>query len=93
MNPKKIFRYLSILTKYIIVKIFNKLFFLNNLKVIPSLESLNFSRIQYSSKSRRYIFRNQSNKIEKILRNPNSNKVNNKKNNSLETTILNEIRK
>lgn len=34
-----------------------------------------------------------SNKIEKILRNPNSNKVNNKKNNSLETTILNEIRK
>ena len=45
MNPKKIFRYLSILTKYIIVKIFNKLFFLNNLKVIPSLESLNFSRI------------------------------------------------
>jgi hypothetical protein len=67
MNPKKIFRYLSILTKYIIVKIFNKLFFLNNLKVIPSLESLNFSRIQYSSKSRRYIFRNRSNKIEKII--------------------------
>ena len=67
MNIKKTIRYLLILIKYIFIKIINKIFFTQNIKIIPSLESLDFFKIQYSSQTRRYLFRNPQKKIEKII--------------------------
>ena len=64
---KKIIRYLTVSIKYIFIKITNKFLFPNGVKIIPSLESLDFFKIQYSNKTRRYLFRNQNKKIEKII--------------------------
>ena len=64
---KKIYRLLSTIFKYIFVKLFNKFFFLQNIKIIPSLEDLNLFKIQYSKKTRRYLFKNQSDRIGKII--------------------------
>ena len=64
---KKIYRLLSTIFKYIFVKLFNKFFFLQNIKIIPSLEDLNLFKIQYSKETRRYLFKNQSDRIGKII--------------------------
>lgn len=64
---KKYYRFLSIIIKYIFTKIFNKIFLFKNIKIIPSLEQLDLTKIEYSKKTRRFLFKNQSNKIGKII--------------------------
>ena len=64
---KQTYRLLSTIFKYIFIKLFNKFFFFKNIKVIPSLEDLNLFKIQYSKETRRYLFKNQNNRIGKII--------------------------
>ena len=64
---KKIFRLLSTIIKFFFIKIFNRIFFFKNLKIIPSLEDLDISKIEYSEKTRRFLFKNKNNQIGKIV--------------------------
>ena len=64
---KKIYRFFSIIIKYIFIKFFNRIFFFKNIKIIPPLEGLELSKIEYSRKTRRFLFKNNNNKIGKII--------------------------
>ena len=64
---KKIYRLFSTITKYIFIKSFNRIFFFNNLKIIPPLEGLDISKIEYSKKTRRFLFKNNNDRIGKII--------------------------
>jgi hypothetical protein len=67
MILKKNYRFLLTFGKYIFIKLFNKVFFFRNIKIIPSLEELNFLKINYSTKTRRFLFKNRKKIIGKII--------------------------